>query len=181
MEIHEGGGHFSPVAELEGALAEAAAGDDGDGVGGAAIDFNEGDEALAICAPGIVDSKAFKAEHGHTDAEDLAGAEVSVSDLGFVEKFVQKGGIGPFYDHNPPQAVYAMARGGDMRFGAGFVHGPSTFFLWWWAERRMAPDVRFSESTFERVEVVRSHISEARCGAPKLLPDLVAGRGLRLR
>ena len=43
VEVDEGGGHLAEVAELEGALADAAAGDDSDGVGGAAIDFNEGD------------------------------------------------------------------------------------------------------------------------------------------
>jgi hypothetical protein len=55
-EIDEGGGHFSPVAEFQGALAETASGDDGDGVGGAAVDFYEGDEALAVFAARVFDA-----------------------------------------------------------------------------------------------------------------------------
>src|SRR5260370_21710039 len=51
-QIEEGGGHLAPVAELEGALAQAAAGDHGDGIGGAAIDLDEGDQALAVFAFG---------------------------------------------------------------------------------------------------------------------------------
>ena len=91
-EVDEGGGHLAPVAELEGALAEAAAGDDGDGVGGAAVDLDEGDEAFAVGideAFGVVDAEALAAEHGHADAEDLAGAEVAVGDFGFAEEGVE--------------------------------------------------------------------------------------------
>ena len=55
-DVDEGGGHLAPVAELEGALAEAAAGDDADGVGGAAVDFDEGDEAFAVVAARVVDA-----------------------------------------------------------------------------------------------------------------------------
>ena len=92
-QIDEGGGHLAPVAELDGALAEAAAGDDGDGVGGAAVDLDEGDEALAVFgideAFGVVDAEALAAEHGHADAEDLAGAEVAVGDFGFAEEGVE--------------------------------------------------------------------------------------------
>ncbi len=47
-QIDEGGGHLAPVAEFDGAFAEAASGDDGDGIGGAAVDLYEGDEAFAI-------------------------------------------------------------------------------------------------------------------------------------
>ena len=43
VEVDEGGGHLAVVAMLEGSLAEAAAGDYGDCVGGAAVDFDEGD------------------------------------------------------------------------------------------------------------------------------------------
>ncbi len=92
-QVDEGGGHLAPVAELDGALAEAAAGDDGDGVGGAAVDLDEGDEALAVFrideAFGVVDAEALAAEHGQADAEDLAGAEVAVSDFGFAEESVE--------------------------------------------------------------------------------------------
>jgi len=40
LEIEESGGDFAPVAEFQGALAEAAVGDERDGVGDAAVDFN---------------------------------------------------------------------------------------------------------------------------------------------
>jgi len=97
-EVDEGGGHLAPVAKFEGALAEAAGGDDGDGVGGAAIDFDDGDEALAVGVEGavgemagarVVNVEPVKGEHGHADAEDLAGAEMAVSGFGFVEEGVE--------------------------------------------------------------------------------------------
>jgi len=48
--VHEGGRGFAPVAEFEGALAEPASGNDGNSVGEAAVDFDKGDEVLAIFA-----------------------------------------------------------------------------------------------------------------------------------
>src|SRR5260370_4280890 len=91
--MDEGGGHLAPVAELDGALAKAASGDDGDGVGGAAVDFDEGDEALAVLwiddAFGVVDAEAFAAEHGQADAEDLTSAEMAVGGFSFVEEGVE--------------------------------------------------------------------------------------------
>ena len=98
VEVDEGGGHLAEVAELEGTLAHAAGGDDGDGVGGAAIDFDDGDEALAVGVEGavgemagarVVNVEPVKGEHGHADAEDLAGAEMAVGDFGFVEERVE--------------------------------------------------------------------------------------------
>ena len=95
VEVDEGGGHLAEVAEFEGALADAGGGDDGDGVGGTAIDFDEDDEALAVgvegavgegAEAGVVDVEAREGEHGHADAEDLAGAEMAVGDFGFVEE-----------------------------------------------------------------------------------------------
>ncbi len=83
---------------LEGALAEAAAGDDGDGIGGAAVDLDEGDEALAVgveravgemAGAGVVDVEMVEGEHGHAHAEDLTGAEMAMSDFGFVKEVVQ--------------------------------------------------------------------------------------------
>ena len=89
-QIDEGGGHLAPVAKLDGAFAEAAAGDDGDGVGGAAVDLDEGDETLAVwTAFGVVDAEALAAEHGQADAEDLAGAEMAVGNFGFAEESVE--------------------------------------------------------------------------------------------
>ena len=86
MQIDEGGGHLAPVAELEGAFAEAAAGDDGDSVSGAAVDFYEGDEAFAVSAAGVCNAKALATEHGHADAQDLTGAEVTMGYFGFGEE-----------------------------------------------------------------------------------------------
>ncbi len=82
---------------LEGALAEAAAGDDGDRIRSTAVDLDEGDQALAVgveravgemAGAGVVDVEAGEGEHGHAHAEDLAGAEMAVSDFGFVEEVV---------------------------------------------------------------------------------------------
>ena len=67
IEVDEGGGHFAPVAEFEGAFADAGASDDADGVGGAAVDFDEDDGAFAVgvevavveeFAAGLVDVEA---------------------------------------------------------------------------------------------------------------------------
>src|SRR6185437_12233329 len=74
-QVDERRGHLAPVAELERALTEPAAGDDPDGVGGAAVDFNEGDEALAVAAARLVDTQTPAAEHGHPNAENLARAQ----------------------------------------------------------------------------------------------------------
>ena len=84
-EVEEGRGHLAPVAEFQGSLTEAAAGYHGYGVGGAPVDLDEGDQALAVCALGVVDAEAFAAEHGHAHAEDLARAEVTVGYFGFAE------------------------------------------------------------------------------------------------
>ena len=85
FEIHEGGGHLSPVAEFQGALAETASGDYADGVGGAAVDFYEGDQALAVFAAWVFDAEFGQAQHGQADAQDLSGAEMAVSDFGFAD------------------------------------------------------------------------------------------------
>ncbi len=81
--------NFSPVAELQRALAQAASGDYGDGVGGAAVDLDEGDQTLAVFAVRIVDAEFLQAEHGEAHAEDLAGAEMSVGLFGVAEIFVE--------------------------------------------------------------------------------------------
>jgi hypothetical protein len=54
VEVDEGGGHLAEVAVLEGSLAEAAAGDDRNCIGCAAVDFDEDDEALAVGVGGAV-------------------------------------------------------------------------------------------------------------------------------
>ncbi len=79
LEVDESGGDFAPVAEFQGALAEAAVGDERDGIGDAAINFNVRNDALAL-GDGIVDAKFAHAKHGQAHAEDLAGAQMPVSD-----------------------------------------------------------------------------------------------------
>lgn len=97
VEVDEGGGHLAEVAELEGSLADTAAGDDSYCVCCAAVDFDEGDQALAVgvegavgemAGAGVVEVEAGEGEHGHADAEDLAGAEMAVSLFGVVEQRV---------------------------------------------------------------------------------------------
>jgi hypothetical protein len=78
FEITKSGRHFAVIEEFKGAFSETAAGDDADGVGGAAVDFDEGDEAFAVNASGIVEAEQGEAVQGHADAEDLAGAEMAV-------------------------------------------------------------------------------------------------------
>ena len=89
-EIDEGSGHFAPVAEFQGAFAEAAPGDHADGVGGAAVDLDEGDEALAVGTERIFDTESFEAEEGHAHAEDLAGAYVAVGGFGALKEALER-------------------------------------------------------------------------------------------
>src|SRR5262249_24881086 len=49
--------HLAEVAKLQRPLTQPAAGDDGDGVGGAAVDLDEGHQALAILAGRVVDAE----------------------------------------------------------------------------------------------------------------------------
>jgi len=90
VDVYKCRGDFSPIAEFQGALAQAAAGDDGDGVGGAAVDFDEGDEALPVFSARIVDSEFLQAEHRETDAQHLSGTKVAVSLFGVAEIFVER-------------------------------------------------------------------------------------------
>jgi len=92
-QVDEGGGHLAPVAELYSAFAQAAAGDDGNSVGGAAVDFNKGDQTLAVFwidqAFGVVNAEALTAQHGQPDTKDLTGAEMAMGDFRFVEEGVE--------------------------------------------------------------------------------------------
>jgi len=81
---------FAPVAELQRALAKAAASDDGDGIGGATVDFHKSNETLAVLATGIFDAELCQAEHGQAHAENLTGAQVSVCLFGVAEVFVER-------------------------------------------------------------------------------------------
>jgi hypothetical protein len=89
FQIDEGGGDFAPVAKFQGALAKAAIGYHCDGVGYAAIDFDVGDQALAI-GDGIIDTEFAQAQHGQADAEDLASTEVAVRYRGQVEILIKR-------------------------------------------------------------------------------------------
>jgi len=98
VEVDEGGGHLAEVTMLEGSLAETAAGDDRYCIRCTTVDFDEGDEALPVgiggsvgelAWAGVVDAQTLESEHGHADAEDLAGAEMTVGDFGFVEERVE--------------------------------------------------------------------------------------------
>src|SRR5712692_1957405 len=88
-DVHEGGGDLAPVAELQGALAEAATGDDGDGVGGAAVNLHKSDQTLAVFTARIVDAQPGQAEHGQAHTQDLSGAEMAVGLFGVAEIFVE--------------------------------------------------------------------------------------------
>src|ERR1700738_2685664 len=59
-QVDEGRGHLSPVAKFQGALSETASGDDGDGVGGAAVDFDERDQTLAIFSARVFDAQLLE-------------------------------------------------------------------------------------------------------------------------
>ncbi len=80
---------FSPIAKLQGTLAQAATRDDGHGIGGAAVDLDEGDESLAVLASWIVDTQLLETQHRQTHAEDLSGAKMAVSLLGITKIFVK--------------------------------------------------------------------------------------------
>ena|SRR5579859_2833300 len=87
--VDERCGDFAPVAEFQCALAKAASGNDGDRVGSTAVDFHECNQALAVVALWIVDAKFLQAEHCEANAQDLAGADVSVGLFGVVEVLVE--------------------------------------------------------------------------------------------
>ena len=60
-----------------------------DGIGGAAVDFDERDEAFAVFSLRIIDAEFLQAEHRQTHAQDLPGAKVSVSLFCVAEIFVE--------------------------------------------------------------------------------------------
>src|ERR1700680_3134201 len=87
--VHERGCNFSPVAKLQSTLAEAAPGDNSNGVGGATVDLDKGDQTLAVFSTRVVNAEFSQAQHGESHAENLSGAEVTVSLLGLAEVFVE--------------------------------------------------------------------------------------------
>ena len=80
--------NFSPVAELQGAFAQPASCDHSDRVGGAAVDFDEGDEALAVLALRVFNAQPFQAEHSQPHPEHLPGTDVAVGLFGVAKVFV---------------------------------------------------------------------------------------------
>jgi hypothetical protein len=91
FDIHKGRCHLAPVAKLERALAQPASGDDANGIGSATIDFDEGDQALAITSPWLLQAEAAAPEHCQTDTQNLPSAEMSVGNPGFLEKIIERG------------------------------------------------------------------------------------------
>jgi hypothetical protein len=89
------GSHFSPVAKFESALAQAAAGYDHDGIGGAAINLHKGDDAFAVLALRIVQTEGFEAEHGHAHAEHLSGAKVAMGHGSVFQILIERFHSGP--------------------------------------------------------------------------------------
>jgi CBS domain-containing protein len=122
-EVDKGGGHFAPVAELDCALAQPATGDDGDGVSGATVDLDEGDQAFAVNAFGVANFEALAPQHRHANAEDLTCAKMAMSDFGFVEEGVE--GLHGMMIPPPAGPLHSMhltmsSAGGTIRFSRGF-------------------------------------------------------------
>jgi hypothetical protein len=78
LQITKRSSDLAEIPELQRALSEAATGDNGDGIGGAPIDLNPGYEAFAVFARRVFYTKKFHPSHRHTQAEDLAGANMSM-------------------------------------------------------------------------------------------------------
>ena len=89
--VNEGRGHLSPVAKFQSALSETASGDQGYGVGGAAVDFDERDQTFAIffIAARVFDAQFLESDHGQAHAQYLPRAEMAVGDFGFAEVIVK--------------------------------------------------------------------------------------------
>ena len=81
-------GHLAPVAKLQRALAQAAAGDDGDSIGGTAVNLHKCDKPLTIFSAGIVETEAVASQHRHAHTQHLAGAKMAVGNFGFLQQFV---------------------------------------------------------------------------------------------
>jgi hypothetical protein len=86
LQVAERGGYFPPIAELQGTLAQATVGNQGDRIGNAAIDFYVGDNTFAL-GDGITDAEFTKTEHGEADTEDLSGTDVAMDDRSKLEVF----------------------------------------------------------------------------------------------
>jgi hypothetical protein len=63
LEIDKGRCHFAPVAKFERTLAQAATGDDANGISGTAVDFHKGDQAFAVPATRLLDPQPSATQH----------------------------------------------------------------------------------------------------------------------
>ncbi len=86
LHVNKGGGHFAPITEFQGALAQAAVGDQRHRVGHAAVDLDVGDDAFAF-GDRIVNAQFEQPQHGQPNAQNLPGAQVAVGHGGQVEIF----------------------------------------------------------------------------------------------
>lgn len=67
-EVDEGRSDLSPIAKLKSTFTQAAAGNYGDGIGGATVDLDKSHGALAVATTRIVDAQFPQPEHRHSDA-----------------------------------------------------------------------------------------------------------------
>ena len=89
VQIDKGSSHLAPVAEFNGPLPQPAARHDANGVCGAAVNLDKGDQALAIRTFRVIDPKTLTAKHRHPDAQDLTGAEVPMGNFGFAQESIK--------------------------------------------------------------------------------------------
>ena len=89
-QVNERRGHLTPVAKLQRAFSQAASGDHADGVGHAAIDLDEGDEALAVATFGVFNAQQLETEHGHAHAQHLPGTQMTVGNFCLAQQLVKR-------------------------------------------------------------------------------------------
>jgi hypothetical protein len=89
-QVNEGRSHLAEVAKFQGSLAKAASRNYTYGIGCAAVDFDDGNQALSIFSSRVINAKFFQPQHGHAHAEHLPGTEVPVGLFGFAKIIVQK-------------------------------------------------------------------------------------------
>src|SRR6185503_16799316 len=77
--------HLAPIAKLESTLAQPAAGNHHHGICGATVDFNKGDDALAVFALWVFQAKFLQAKHGHANTKDLSGTKMTVRYGGVIQ------------------------------------------------------------------------------------------------
>jgi hypothetical protein len=90
FDVYERRSHLPPVAKLQSALAEAAAGYDSDRIGGAAINLDKSYQPLSVFALRIFNPKFLESKHGKTYAQHLPGTQVTVSLFRVAKIFVER-------------------------------------------------------------------------------------------